>query len=92
MIKTMIYHKVKDFNNWKKGFDQLSNFRKSSGELGFSVGTLHNEPNTAYVINEWDSLDVFQKFVESDELANAMKSAGVIEEPHSLILSEVENG
>jgi len=92
MIKTLMYHKVEDFGKWKEAFDRFYNFRKSSGEKGYSVGTLLGEPNTAYVINEWESIEVFQKFVDSPDLANAVKSAGVIEEPHTIILNEVENG
>ncbi len=91
-IKTLMYHKVEDFEKWKKAFEQFFHFRKSSGERSFSLGTLHNQPNTAYVINEWESPEVFQKFVNSPDLANAMKSAGVVEKPHLLILQEVENG
>jgi len=92
MIKTLMYHKVENFGKWKEAFDNFSDFRKSSGEKSYSVGTLQGEPNTAYVINEWESMQNFQQFIESDNLSNAMKSAGVIEEPHSLILNEVENG
>jgi len=92
MIKTLMYHKIEDFGKWKKAFDGFSNFRKSSGELSYSVGTLQDEPNTAYVINEWESMTAFQAFVGSKELANAMKSAGVLEAPHSLIFNELDKG
>lgn len=92
MIKTLMYHKVEDFGKWKEAFDNFSDFRKSSGEKSYSVGTLQGEPNTAYVINEWESMQNFQQFVESDDLGNAMKSAGVLEKPNTVILSEVERG
>jgi len=92
MIKTLMYHKIEDFGKWKKAFDGFSNFRKSSGELSYSVGTLQDEPNTAYVINEWESMTAFQAFVGSKELANVMKSAGVLEAPHSLIFNELDKG
>jgi quinol monooxygenase YgiN len=92
MIKSVMHHNVKDFETWKKAFDGFYAFRKSSGELSYSVGNLHNEPNTAYVINTWDSLEKLDAFVNSQELKDAMMSADVLEEPHTLILNEVDKG
>ena len=92
MIKSLMYHKVEDFNTWKAAFDGFLNFRKSAGELSYSVGNLHDQPNTVFVINEWKSLEAIQAFENSAELANAMKSAGVLERPTTLIFNEVENG
>jgi quinol monooxygenase YgiN len=92
MIKSVMYHKVQDFATWKKAFDGFSEFRKSSGELSFSVGNVKDEPNTAYVINSWDSVDKLHAFVTSKELEDAMKSAGVLEPPHTLILNELDKG
>jgi len=92
MIKTMMYHKVEDFATWKKAFDDFSGMRKSSGERSFSVGTIHNEPNTAYVVNEWDSLEAIEEFHGNPALAEAMKSAGVLEQPHTIIFNEVDKG
>ena len=92
MIKSVMYHKVQDFNTWKNAFDGFADFRKSSGELSFSVGNLKSDPNTAYVINSWGSVEKLEAFVSSQELADAMKSAGVLEPPHTLILNELAAG
>ena len=92
MIKTLMYHKVEDFAIWKKAFDEFSGMRKSSGERSFSVGTIHNEPNTAYVVNEWDSMEAHQAFLENPELADAMKAAGVLEPPNTIIFNELDKG
>ncbi len=92
MIKSLMYHKVKDFDIWKDAFDKFHEFRQTKGEKSYSVGRLHGEPNTAYVINEWDSTGVLQEFVSSNELKEAMKSAGVMEPPQTLILEETDKG
>lgn len=92
MIKTLMYHKVEDFATWKKAFDSFSEIRKSAGERSFSVGTINNEPNTAYVVNEWDSMEAYQSFMSNPTLADAMKSAGVLEQPHTLIFNEIDKG
>jgi quinol monooxygenase YgiN len=92
MIKSVMYHKVQDFATWKNAFDGFADFRKSSGELSYSVGNLFEDPNTAYVINTWDSVDVLNTFIQSKELEDAMKSAGVLEAPQTLIFNEVGEG
>ena len=92
MIKTLMYHKVKDFATWKKAFDSFSEIRKSAGERSYWVGTIHNEPNTAYVLNEWDSIEAPLAFLENPKLAEAMKAAGVLEPPHTIIFNEIDKG
>ena len=92
MIKTLMYHKVQDFDKWKDVFDNFSDVRKAAGEISFSTGTLHNEPNTAFVLNTWNSNEDFQAFVGSSELAEGMKNAGVLEAPNVIILEEISNG
>jgi hypothetical protein len=92
MIKSVMYHKVQDFATWKKAFDGFSDFRKSSGELCYSVGHLKDEPNTACVTNSWESVEKFHTFVSSKELEDGMKSAGVLEQPHILIINELDKG
>lgn len=87
-----MYHKVQDFGIWKTAFNEFKEIRKAAGEIDFSVGTLNNEANTAYVINSWKSLEDFQAFVSADELKEAMGAAGVMEAPHILILNEQEKG
>lgn len=92
MIKTLMYHKVEDFSKWKEAFNGFSDIRKSAGELSYSVGTIHNEPNTSYVINDWKSMEAFQGFLGSPDLAEGMKAAGVLEKPSIITLSELEKG
>ena len=91
MIKTLMYHKVEDFDTWKRAFDSFQSVRKNAGEINYSVGTIQGQPNTAYVMNGWKTVEAFEAFVGSPELADAMKNAGVLELPHTLILEEIEN-
>jgi quinol monooxygenase YgiN len=91
MIKTLMYHKVEDFDKWKKDFDDMRPIRIKAGEMNYSVGTIHGQPNTAYVINSWKTMEAFEAFVGSSELADAMKIAGVLELPHTLVLNEMES-
>lgn len=89
MVKTFWFHRVKDFTAWKKVFDSFFDKRKQFGEKSYSVGTVYDEPNIVYVINEWESVEKFNTFRSSPDLIEAMKNAGVTEEPHITILDEV---
>ncbi len=88
LIKTVMYHKVADYTQWRAAFDGFLRIRRDSGELSYEVGTVNNDPTNIYVINEWDSAATYQKFLESPDLQNAMKSAGVTEAPHVLVLEK----
>lgn len=86
LVKVIVYHKVKDFNEWKSVFDEGKPQRMAAGELHAEVGTLHDDPTTAYVISEWISLESFQNFFADPALQKSMTEAGVIGKPTVLIL------
>ena len=92
MVKTLMYHKVQDFKKWHEAFDDFIEIRKRAGEIDFSVGTLQNEPNTAYVINTWKSVEQFEAFIGANELKEAMGAAGVLEPPTIIVLNEIAKG
>jgi quinol monooxygenase YgiN len=87
-----MYHKVQDFRKWKAAFEAFNEVRQAAGEIDFSVGTLQNEPNTAYVLNTWGSIEQFEAFAGSEDLKEGMAAAGVLEPPHIIILSELDKG
>ena len=92
MIKTLMHHRVKDFSNWKKAFDNFSPTRKLKGEISYEVGRSHEDPNDVYVINEWRSVKDFNSFMQNPDLKDLMENAGVLEEPHIMIIDEVDKG
>lgn len=92
MVKSFMYHKVQNFEKWKAAFDSFIELRKKAGEIDYSVGTLQNEPNTAYVFNTWGSIEQLEAFLGADELKEAMGAAGVLEAPTVIILDEVNKG
>jgi uncharacterized protein (TIGR02246 family) len=85
-VKTMVYHKVADWAKWKEGFDSVKKLRLDAGELSYEIGTMHDDPGTVYVINEWASIENAQAFFSKPELHEAMKNAGVLETPHFMYL------
>jgi heme-degrading monooxygenase HmoA len=92
MVKTVMYHKVKDFAVWKTAFDNFITIRKAAGEMDYASGTLAGQDDVACVINSWPSLEAFQAFVDSDELKKGMADAGVLEKPTVVILNVSDHG
>ena len=77
MAIMLVQHKVKNFVEWKKGFDSAIGLRKANGELSAQVLRDASDPNSLTIINKWDSLENAQKFAHSPELKAAMEKAGV---------------
>ncbi len=88
--KSLIYHKVKDYDLWKKAFDEFQPVRESNGELSYEVGLLEDKPNTVYVLSTWKSKDHYNKFKETSALKDKMNEAGVSEAPTFLYLNQLE--
>jgi quinol monooxygenase YgiN len=88
MAILLVQHHVKDYAEWKKGFDSVSSLRKSSGELSTQVYRDVSDPNQLTVVNKWDSLANAQKFAQSPDLKAAMEKAGVDGPPVVSFLNE----
>lgn len=81
MPYTSIRHKVADYGKWKRVVRSAAAMRKSSGETSFQVYRDSRAPNDLTVVCSWDNSAKMQKFMESAELRQAMKKAGVIGKP-----------
>ncbi len=77
MIHVLIHHKVADYGRWKAAFDGHLNTRKSRGELGFRLFQSVEDPRDVTVLSDWDSVEHARRFMESNELRDAMQNAGV---------------
>jgi quinol monooxygenase YgiN len=88
MAIMLVQHNVKDFAEWKKGFDSAVGFRKSSGELSVQILRDASDPNSLTLINKWNSMENAQKFAHSPELKAAMEKAGVVGAPNIHFLNE----
>lgn len=89
-VRTLICHKVENFEKWKQIFEANQPLRKAAGELSYEIGTLDSDPATVYIFNEWVSEEVFMKFIQNPDLQNAMKTAGVIEKPQIFVLNKTK--
>jgi len=75
MASLMSQQHVKDFAAWKKVYDSVAGFRRSSGELSDQIFRDASDPNKLTLLFKWDSLANAQKFAGSAELKEAMQKA-----------------
>ena len=77
----IVTHPVKDFDAWKKVFDEFEQARKEAGELSAIVLRHADDPNVISVLNTWTSVDAAKAFLASEEIKTGMGEAGVTAPP-----------
>ncbi len=86
----LIRHKVQDYAKWKSAFDDHGSTREASGSKGGTLFRSAENPSETISLFEWDDLDRARQFIQSDDLREAMQSAGVADQPDIYFLDEVE--
>jgi heme-degrading monooxygenase HmoA len=81
MMHAMIRQNVRDYDEWKKVFDEHGSERKMAGSKGGHVFRALDDPNNVFVLLEFEDLDKANEFMDSDGLKEAMKKAGVVGKP-----------
>jgi heme-degrading monooxygenase HmoA len=84
----LVQHSVDDYTKWKTGFDENAEIRKAAGSKGASVFRNADNPDQVTVLLKWDNLKNARAFAGSDELREAMQSAGVKGQPSVYFLDE----
>jgi antibiotic biosynthesis monooxygenase (ABM) superfamily enzyme len=80
--------KVKDFQAWKKVFDEAADLRASFGGGADQVFQDASDPNTFIAIIKWDTLENAQKWTQSSELKTTMEKSGVVGPPTVYFMNE----
>jgi len=83
--------KVKDYAQWKAGFDAHIEPRKAAGEKSFQVFRNVDDPNTITVLTTHEDPAQVQAYMSSPELKAAMEQAGVIEMGPVLIVEQMDS-
>jgi len=87
----LIIHAAKDYEAWKKVFDDAAEIRKSAGEQSYQLLKYENSTNTIVHFSKWESLSKARAFFESPKLVQIRKEAGV-ESPEFIYLNQLEAG
>jgi len=89
MVTTLLTHEVKNFLEWKKGFDAGEPLRQKAGVKISGVYNSVDNPNNITIIAEFQSPEAVQGFLRHPVLRESMEEAGVIGIPEAKILNKI---
>lgn len=76
-----VTHIVKDFDAWKKSFDEHESMRTANGITLRAIGRDMKNPNKVLVFLKIDDLQKAKDFSMSTDLNEAMQKSGIISKP-----------
>jgi quinol monooxygenase YgiN len=85
-----VRHKVNDYGQWKRAYDEVASVRKAKGVTAASVHRDAKDPNTIIVTHQFQNLDAAMAFANSEDLKSAMMKAGVSGPPEFWFSEDVE--
>ncbi|TXD72333.1 hypothetical protein [Aequorivita antarctica] len=88
MVTVIGQHEVKDFDEWKKGFDVDQPNRDKAGLKFKGLYKNVKNPNDVTFIFEAPSVETFNSYTSNPATQEAMKEAGVISVPNFSVLEE----
>lgn len=89
MVTTILTHEVKDYDVWRKAFDDDGGNRSAMGVSVTGVYRGVENPNQITVVTEVPSLEAIKAFMANPDLKAAMEKGGVISAPEVKILNKV---
>ena len=83
----LVRHKVRDFSEWKHGYDAHSPKRAEAGLTERQFFQVAGDPNEVVVIFEAKDLGRAKAFVDSLDLRETMQKLGVVDKPDVYFLN-----
>jgi hypothetical protein len=77
----IVRHEVQDYDRWRKAYDDFDEFRRKSGIVGHAFNQELGKPNQVMVYHQAREIDTLRNFLDSPELQETMKRAGVVGQP-----------
>ena len=81
MTTMIVRHRVNNYENWKRVYDEFASIRKENGVTGASVLRDADDENLIIVTHNFKNLNAARAFADSNELKSAMHDAGVAGRP-----------
>lgn len=83
---------VENYERWKEGYDASIEQRKAAGEISFKVFRNLDDPNTVTVLSVQESAEKVQAFIDSPDIKERMKAAGITKMGKMLIMEQMDSG
>jgi quinol monooxygenase YgiN len=90
MATMFVRHKVHNYENWKRAYDEFAPVRKERGVTRASIHHDPNDPNTIIVTHQFTNMKAATDFVNSEELKSVMEKAGVSTTPEFWFGEDIE--
>jgi len=84
----LVRHKVKDFSEWKRGYDAHLPKRVEAGLREKSLLRGADDPNEVTIFFEAPDIKRVKAFAESADLREAMQKVGVVDKPDIYFLND----
>jgi len=93
MTIALIYHRVADYDIWKREYDRIAKGPLASDVRAYRIWRGEDDPNLVVVAETFDSREVADAVFSHPELADEIASAGVEMESMQIhFLDEVASG
>ena len=86
MVKIVGSFEVKDWDHWKKAFDDHREPRETFGIKTIYVGNEIENPNKVHIVMDTPSADTMQKFMQQPENSKVIAESGHIQETTSMVV------
>ena len=83
----MISHRVRDYDEWKLGFDEHRPVREQHGATGHALYRPADDPNTVVIFIDFPTEQRVREFLADSSLKQVMEAAGVEGEPTISLLA-----
>ena len=83
----LVRHKVRDFSEWKSGYDAHLPRRTEAGLTERHLLRGDNDPNEVFILFDTEDLSRAKAFTESQDLRETMRKVGVLDKPDIYFLS-----
>lgn len=89
MEKILVQFDTSDFDKWLTVFKANSDTRKSAGLKDYQLYKCFDDPNSVLLVMDWENQEKAKAFMNSQQLRDQQKSAGVTSKPESYIVKPV---
>lgn len=90
MPHTLVRHIVKDYDAWRRVFDENTPNRQDYGLKKGVIFRNMDQVNELLILMEWDEEEKARQFFGTAELREVMERAGVTDEPDIYFLEKVD--
>jgi len=87
-----VRHSPADYEKWKPVFDETAGYKRAHGWKRYLLLAVEGNRNDVMVMEEFDTREHAQEFIDSDYLREAMARGGVRGAPEVLVADELEEG